>query len=189
MDDAALIALADRSRLRLYDWPDRGIAPRSYLKRLILCFARAYAATTDDAAASRPLGLDKAVLDVMYRAVAVASDAAIGTPTHDVLAWYAEELNAGGATTATPTDRLIAIFSILTGLGMSESSGRFWVGADTPKSRGEPTTAENAEAGLFQVSRDSVDGDTDRQALFNAFLWLVVEYDARPRSPDDDTLA
>ena len=56
------------------------------------------------------------------------------------------------------------------GLGMRESSGAHCTGADTPKSRGEPTTEENAEAGLFQVSHDSINGDALHQALFDAYL-------------------
>lgn len=125
---------------------------------------------TNDVEAPTPaLGLDKAALDAVHRAVATAINAVIGTPARDVLAWYADELTAAGGGTATATDRLIAIFSILTGLGMRESSGRLCVGADTPKSRGEPTTPENAEAGLFHVSWDSINGDADRQALFDAF--------------------
>ena len=95
-------------------------------------------------------------------------------PKHDVLDFYAQELSAAGATDGSPTARLIALFTVMLGLGMRESSGRHCAGPDTPVDRGVPghpvpTTPENAEAGLFQVSHDSIAGHADRQALVDAY--------------------
>jgi hypothetical protein len=102
-------------------------------------------------------------------AAAKATAMPIGNPGYDILAWYSHELAAGGAVVDSADARLVSLFSIMLGLGMRESSGAHCVGADSPKSRGEPTTEENAEAGVFQVSHDSIGADADRQALFDAF--------------------
>jgi len=98
-----------------------------------------------------------------------ATASQIGDTDHDVVGWYSAELHAAGASTSTAEGRLIALFSIMVGLGIRESSGCHCVGADTPEDRGAPTTEANAEAGLFQVSYDSINGDPLRQALFDTY--------------------
>jgi hypothetical protein len=103
------------------------------------------------------------------KAIARATQQQIGNATHDVLAWYATQLVLGEAETDTPSQKLIALIAILLGLGMRESSGQFCAGADTPEDRGTPTTPENAEAGLFQVSYDSINGDALRQGIFDKY--------------------
>jgi len=156
--DAEIIALADHSPLMSFDWPHRGIAPKGYTRGMALAFARLLGVlvANDDGSAIK-------------QAVARATASQIGDPSADVLAWYATELGAAGATTAAADDKLVALCSIMLGLGMRESSGQHCVGADTPEDRGEPTTEANAEAGLFQVSFDSIGSDPLRQGLFDAF--------------------
>jgi hypothetical protein len=157
--DAEIIALADGSPLISFDWPHRGVAPKAYIRGMAVAFARFLEVLHADDNGS-----------AMKKAVARATADAIGDKTADVLAWYAPELAAVGASTATADDKLVALFSIMLGLGMRESSGQHCVGADTPEDRGEPTTEANAEAGLFQVSFDSIGSDPLRQALFDAFV-------------------
>ena len=133
--DADIIALADASPLISFDWPHRGIAPKGYIRGMAVAFARFLEVlhASDDGSAIK-------------KAVARATADAIGDKTADVLAWYAPELEAAGASTATAEDKLVALFAIMLGLGMRESSGQHCVGADTPEDRGEPTTEANAEA-------------------------------------------
>lgn len=156
--DEEIMQLADRSPLVGYDWPSRGIAPRAYLRGMALTFARL-------------LEVLKANDDnsVTKKALSRATASQIGNPSYDVLAWYSTELTTAGATTGTAAAKLVSLFAIMLGLGMRESSGQHCVGADTPESRGEPTTEANAEAGLFQVSHDSINGDALCQGLFDAY--------------------
>ena len=157
---ANLAALVDHSPLRHYDWPHRGLAPRAYQLGMLEAFLRANRIIdgTEQGQAS----------PAIRRALEIATAAEIGKPSRDVLAWYSQEIADAGASMTSPGERLVAIFAVIVGLGMRESSGRYCVGADTPESGGEPTTPENAEAGLFQVSWDSMDANADRRALFTA---------------------
>ena len=158
VDDSPIISLVDRSPVEHEPWQDRGRAPKAYVRGMAVAFARLFALlnSADDGSASR-------------KAVVRATTPQIGDPAHDVLAWYAAELSDAGASVETADAKLVALFGIMLGLGMRESSGQHCVGADTPEDRGEPTTEENAEAGLFQVSHDSVHGDPLRAALFNEY--------------------
>jgi hypothetical protein len=167
--DAEVVALIAQSPLRHYDWPHRGTSPPAYLEGLILAFARAHAMLASQRGGAPLSGYDAAAWSTGRAAVATAVSPVTANSDHDVLAYYAAEVQRSGATVGTPGERLVAVFSIMTGLGMRESSGRYCAGADTEKSRGEPTTPKNAESGLFQVSWDSINGDADRQAMFLAF--------------------
>lgn len=160
LNGASPAELVDRSPLRTYDWPHRGVAPRAYLVGMVTAFLEAHRLLMD-----RQSGAPATPAPIRT-ALQIATSSNLGSDSHDVLAWYSKELGAVKAGTATATDRLVAVFAIMIGLGMRESSGRYCVGADTPESRGEPTTPENAEAGLFQVSWDSIHENPDRNALF-----------------------
>lgn len=157
--DTDIIALADRSPLVGFNWPGRGLAPRAYIHGMAVAFGRLLTVllANDDGSATS-------------KAVAVATASQIGAPKADVLAWYAAELATAGATTASAEDRLVALFSIMLGLGMRESSGQHCVGADTAADRQAPTTEADAEAGLFQVSFDSIGGDPLRKRLFDEYV-------------------
>ncbi|HEX4739082.1 MAG TPA: hypothetical protein VH331_16135 [Allosphingosinicella sp.] len=163
--DVAIHSLADASPLRSYDWPARGPAPPGYLRGLAVAFVRMLSMI------ERP---DEGDVELRLRqhgalAFQIATSEQVGHPDTDVLSWYSNELCAAGATMTTNGERLVGVFAILTGLGMRESSGLHCVGADTPRSRGEPTTEENAEAGLFQVSYDAIGENRQRRALFETY--------------------
>ena len=156
-DNTGPIAAAMASPLMHLAWHGRDLAPRGYIKGMAAAFAECYQ-------------MLKATDQHLVAITAPAS----GDPDHDVLDWYADQLMKAGASVQTPADRLVAIFTILIGLGMRESSGRHCDGPDTPEDRGKrghpvATTPDNAEAGLFQVSFDSIRNHADRQALVNAF--------------------
>lgn len=198
-DETQIIAIADASPLIDYDWPERGPAPRAYVRGMAIAFSRALAMlrgagepVEDDA--RNPLGAtagDIAAWRTGKTAIASAAASPIGDPANDVLGWYEDELRAAGASFDSAEERLIAVFAILLGLGMRESSGEHCTGADTPESRGEPTNEENAEAGLFQVSHDSVGSNTDRQALFEAYrgrTYLLGHFNRNVRCRDSDLI-
>lgn len=177
-DNTKAIAAAARSPLFTYPWANRGHAPPGYTKGLAAAFAEGYRALR----AGNPAWI-------------TATRPRIGDPAHDVLDYYPDELLAAGVQDNGPPDRLIALFTILIGLGMQESSGRHCCGPDTPEDRGPvghpvPTTPENAEAGLFQVSYDSVARRAGRQAIVDAYrgrtdLLEVFAEGAHCVKPDD----
>lgn len=161
-DNRPVIAAAFASPLLHYDWPDRGVAPHGYTKGMAVAFAETYRLLkTGDPAAVR------------------ASRDRANDAEHDVLDHYARELADAGASDTTAVERLVSVYSVMMGLGPRESSGRHCCGPDTPKDRGPkghpvPTTPENAEAGLFQVSYDSIAGLAHRQALVDAYAGRQV---------------
>lgn len=127
-----VIMLAKRSDIADYTWDDRGHSPPGYVPGLALCFALALVQQADNA-------------------VRVMAQAA-GNPDTDALAWYEEEFAALGMDNSRAgLDTLRHLFVMLIGLGMRESSGDHWEGRDQSASN---TSADTAEAGLFQTSWD-----------------------------------
>jgi len=125
--------IATQSAIARYSWKDRGIAPKGYIKGMALVYARVYC----------KLGAgDDAVTEM---AKPNSADGA-----HDALAWYDPIFAAAGMSNDTAgSDTLRHLFVLLIGLGMRESSGKYCEGRDRSASN---TTAETAEAGLFQTS-------------------------------------
>lgn len=79
----------------------------------------------------------------------------VGDTDHDGLAWYGLK----------PT--LVEEYTLLTGLGMRESSGTYCDGYDTSAG---PETADTAEAGLFQVSWNSHTASPNLPALMAQYV-------------------
>jgi hypothetical protein len=125
--------LAATSNLAPYEWNNRGRAPLGYIKGMAVVFGSVYAKLkAGDPAAT---------------AMAAAS---IDANSADALAWYQARFAAAGMSNATPgPDTLRHLFVLLIGLGMRESSGRYCEGRDTSE---DNTSADTAEAGLFQMS-------------------------------------
>jgi hypothetical protein len=125
--------LAAASDLAFYKWKNRGRAPLGYIKGMAVVFGLVYAKLkTSDPAAT---------------AMAAAS---ISKNSADALSWYQARFTAAGMSNASPgSDTLRHLFVLLIGLGMRESSGRYCAGRDTSE---ENTSADTAEAGLFQMS-------------------------------------
>lgn len=135
-DQQRIEDFATNSAVAQYRWKDRGRAPIGYLRGIAVTFALAL----EDLKAG-----DAAVM-------AIAAPAT-GDADHDVLDWYADELHAAELAVGTDRKRLLAVFAVLLGLGMRESSGRHCEGRDISA---DNTTADTAEAGLFQVSFNSM---------------------------------
>jgi hypothetical protein len=131
--------LAASSEVARYEWRDRGKAPIGYIKGMAVVFARAYCRLK----AGDPTAIEMAKADS-------------GDEDKDALAWYRGRFaQVGMKNDVAGVDTLRHLFVLLIGLGMRESSGRYCEGWDRDKLRhGIQNTAENAEAGLFQVSFD-----------------------------------
>jgi hypothetical protein len=128
-----IIQLASSSSIATYHWPERGIAPRGYIKGMALVFARVYCK----------------LLGGNVYAVEMAK-ANTGDSSKDALSHYANHFDQLGMDNeASSAVTLRHLFVLLLGLGMRESSGRWCEGRDMSA---DNTTSETAEAGLFQTS-------------------------------------
>jgi hypothetical protein len=156
-----IIDLVEASAAAGIEWRDRGRAPRGYSEGMALMFARACCR----------LQAEDAVALEMAQAQGVDG-------RRDALAWYeAEFVQLGMSNAEAGADTLRHLFVLMIGLGMRESSGRHCEGRDASA---QNTTAETAEAGLFQVSYNSISahpylsdlmaryaGSTDLQPIFS----------------------
>lgn len=126
--------IAAKSDCAALDWLDRGSAPASYPKGMGLVFAGAVC--------------HKDRSDVLLVSGAKGTDA-----KKDALLWY-DTIFTGLSmpNDVAGIDTLRHAYTLLIGLGMRESSGEHCCGRDTSASN---TTAETAEAGLFQTSYNS----------------------------------
>jgi uncharacterized protein (TIGR02594 family) len=113
-------------------WKDRGRSPSGYIAGMGQCFALALSWL----AAHDPAAIEMAQAE--------------GDADEDALAWLAPEFAKLGISNAVPgVDTLRSLFMLMIGLGMRESSGKYYEGRDVSATN---TTADTAEAGLFQAS-------------------------------------
>ena len=143
----AVTLLAKASPLMFFSWPDRGRAPPGYIPGMALCYALALL----------ELGLGRSWAEVM------AADMIPGSEDTDVLAWYESELDQLGIEVDRPgVEALRGLFTIMIGLGMRESSGKYCEGRDMSASNIESDTCE---AGLFQTSWNMESADESLSEL------------------------
>lgn len=127
--------IAESSTCASVNWRDRGRAPKAYMRGMALVYARAVC--------------QKERADVLVVSSASAPSGSLADKK-DALTWYQPEFAALGMSNATDgVDTLRHAYTLLIGLGMRESSGRYCVGRDLSANF---TTADSAEAGLFQTS-------------------------------------
>lgn len=115
--------LAAGSRCAVYSWKDQGQAPVGFIKGIALVYARS-------------------VCNKTRADVKIVSQ----VPTID---WSFDALSFYGAKTEAGISSLRKTYTLLFGLGMRESSGKYCTGRDM---RAGYSTADSAEAGLFQTS-------------------------------------
>jgi uncharacterized protein YgiM (DUF1202 family) len=128
-----ILEIVSKSAIINYNWKDRGKAPLGYYQGMALMFARLYCRLKNG---------DEIVEEI--------SKPATGNPKKDSLSYYEDIFESFGMDNeSSGVDTLRHCFVLLTGLGLRESSGRHCVGRDTTA---DNTTAETAEAGLFQTS-------------------------------------
>ena len=183
--------LAD-SGLVEHSWKDRGKAPIGYLKGIALTYARVYCKyTAPERMPGGPSSENETFRDrfAVKMAKGIAPGANVAT---DAIVRYADKLKELGANVSVDgVDVLRSLFTILIGLGIRESSGKYCTGWDLGKLNGwgNPTkavkpSATNSEAGLFQISYDigvGVPGDfhdlyeTYKQRSGSGFLDVFSE--------------
>ena len=130
---ARISRVASNSAIRAYDWLNRGVAPAGYINGMAVSYAKVY----------YELGAGNAYAVEMAKAV--TSDAATDALKHyDGIFKQASMDNSKAG-----PDTLRHLFVLMLGLGMRESSGRYCEGRDRSAHN---TSAETAEAGLFQTS-------------------------------------
>lgn len=130
---AAIARLAAGSEIASYNWAKRGKSPAGYIKGMAVSYARI----------SHELSLGNASAREMAKAV--TADAG-----RDALKHYEEIFQQAGMDNSKGgPDTLRHLFVLMLGLGMRESSGRYCEGRDRSANN---TSAETAEAGLFQTS-------------------------------------
>lgn len=139
------VAMASDSPVTNYRWKDRGKAPAGYIKGMAAAFLLT-------------------LIDIRRTGLASAAVKPLGDASKDVLAWYDDLLPNTASDDAE--ERLVLLFAIMLGLGMRESSGKHCEGRDLSA---DNVTAQTAEAGLFQVSFDSIGGHPDLKSLFEAY--------------------
>lgn len=151
---AEVIDIAESSSCIGLYWEDRGDAPAAYIKGMGLIFAGAVC--------------NKERSDVILAYQAKTEDL-----VHDSLAWYDDIdifSDLGMSNDASGLETLRHAYTLLTGLGMRESSGEHCCGRDTSATN---TTAETAEAGLFQTSYNSHVFSTELDILYS--YWKDVK--------------
>lgn len=141
--------IAGNSKIARHHWKARGVAPIGYTKGMALVYARTYCRLRQG--------------DRYARAMARAAGS---DPAKDALAKYADEFrrlrmrnDQAGA------DTLRHWFALLLGMGMWESSGKWWEGVDVLYAR----SPDGTEAGLFQSSWDSKGFHPLLMPLFNSY--------------------
>jgi len=118
--------------IQSYVWEDRGRSPSGYIAGIGQCYALALAWLAAD---------DPAAIEMAQAA---------GDADEDALAWYAAEFAKLGESNSVPgVDTLRNLFVLMIGLGMRESSGKYYEGRDVSATN---TTSDTCEAGLFQMS-------------------------------------
>jgi uncharacterized protein (TIGR02594 family) len=133
-EEASAIAdVARTSPLARYSWDDRGESPIGYVVGMALSYA---------VAVKR---LDEG--DTAFEDMAQADREDDDT---DVFSWFSDELDdMEWDVSEDGVDSLRALYAIMIGLGMRESSGRYCEGRDMSASN---VSSDTAEAGLCQTS-------------------------------------
>jgi len=128
-----IVTIANNSEVPNYSWRDRGKAPIGYVRGVALAFADCYMRYIH--------GWEPAV------SMALANT---GNADKDALAWYASIFaNKGMDNSQHGTDTLRHVWTLLVGLGLRESSGKYCTGRDQSASN---TTSDTCEAGAWQTS-------------------------------------
>jgi len=159
-----VVQLALDSSVQDYSWPSRGQSPIGYLPGMCLCYALAITAFNADHSAALEMAVPA------------------GDENDDALAWYAKEFRDMGLDVeAGGVETLRALWTLLIGLGMRESSGDYSCGRD--QSAGSSSQeSDTCEAALFQMSWNMESASGEMETLFdrywsdpNGFLHVFAE--------------
>jgi len=125
--------IASTSTIASCKWANRGQAPDGYIKGMAVSYAKVF------------YDLSTANAYAVEMAKAVTAN-----PLRDALKHYEEIFQQAGMDNSKDGEHTLRhLFVLMLGLGMRESSGRYCEGRDLSANN---TTADTAEAGLFQTS-------------------------------------
>jgi hypothetical protein len=142
--------LADDSAIAGYNWRDRGMMQLGYIQGVALCFGQAVLRLRHG--------------DPMVQQMARKNT---GNASKDALAWYADKFDdLGMDNSKNGVVTLRHLFALMMGLGPRESSGRYCEGRDMSATN---TSADEAEAGMFQTSWNIRNGDDYIEPLLEEF--------------------
>jgi len=148
---ARISHIASTSTIASYKWANRGRAPAGYIKGMAVSYAKIY----HELAAGNGYAIEMA-------------KAMTGDASKDALKHYDEIFQqAKMDNTKAGPDTLRHLFVLMLGLGMRESSGKHCEGRDRSANN---TTAETAEAGLFQTSFNARHASPLLPKLFAEFM-------------------
>lgn len=148
-----IIQIASGSACAKYRFKDRGTAPLGYMKGMAILYARGLCDRSGIVFrhASQPMSLRKNskgyYVDALKHYEGIFSDAGMSNATAGV-------------------DTFRHVMTLMIGLGMRESSGKYCCGRDGSASN---VTADTAEAGVMQTSWNSRSSNSDLVKLFESY--------------------
>lgn len=146
--------MAGKSQCSKFSFANRGVAPAGYIKGMALSYARSLCRI-------KATGGRKPAAIVMMLANTL-------NPKKDVLAHYQDTLAPLGLrTNSVGEEPLLATYTIGMGLAMRESSGKYCEGWDT--AAGANRRSDEAEAGLFQFSLNSMSASLELKKLYDEY--------------------
>ncbi len=145
-----IYAIVDKSKVAKISWKDRGLAPPGYVKGMAIGFATVI----------RKYLLRHSVTYDMSLANTLDAD-------HDVLTWYGDVFaNLEMDNSESGLGILRHLWTLLYGLGMRESSGKYCCGRDMSASN---VSSDTAEAGLFQMSWNASNSSPHMERLLDEY--------------------
>jgi hypothetical protein len=149
-----IVDLAKNSSCAKVRWKDRGASPAGYVPGMALTFGRSLCRL-------KGLGADAGPAQIMARTKS-------GAQRSDALAWFNPEFERLNIKTrSSSAETLKAVYTLATGLGMRESTGRHTIGFDVSV---RAQTSKTAEAGLFQTSYNSLAFSKELRKLYQEYL-------------------
>lgn len=149
-DQNTITDIAGNSDAAMFNWPGRGVAPIGYVEG----FALAWAVVVKKLNSDDSSAMEMAKADTYDDSV-------------DALSWYRSNLTSLGWTcSSSGIDTLRYLFTLLMGLGMRESSGKYCEGRDQSA---DNVSSDTAEAGLYQMSWNARSCSPEMQKLFDLY--------------------
>jgi hypothetical protein len=142
--------IAKSSSCATYNWKDRGRAPSAYIQGMAVIYAKSLCRYRN-----------------RENSANIMAQKNRNNTTYDAVTWYESTFDAkkmeidvsGGET-------LKSVYTLLIGLGMRESSGKYCTGYDTSASNHTSTTSE---AGLFQTSYSSIGANSELKNVMSNY--------------------
>lgn len=147
-----ILTIANNSSCAAYSWKNRGKAPKGYMKGMALTYARSLCRLDDNRTDRRT-------------PASLMSRAQTGNTSKDALSHFKSRFDSLGLSISrSDPNTLRSLYTLGIGLGMRESSGKYCEGWDTSAGGNRPSN--EAEAGLFQTSYNSIAASVELKKLY-----------------------